>query len=507
MFVCPVETIFDMISKKLHTCIIVGSFIVTFVTADYYDEEFEKLDFYTRLERGYDGIAHDLICKLKRGRVTGTIEIIRPGDKKLVLRCDNQFTIKSCMTVVPGYKLTSTFGSSYVMTIESFNPAVDVGMWRCRDTDDDESMASVNITSAPIFKVTENELPTQKNDSDGYFIHVTGACTFPVPVCNWKIMEVGESELKNPFGLTMRTDVQMCGIDVQVTCTVQFEKTTEAFLDKYLIFSVTICHPSIPGRSITPAASPVLFFQGVSVDLSAKNVYPALNMSFDLVCTVDRHDINLTGPVEFYRKEKSGQYQKFAHVAQNASECTTRYAPDEYDIVCDTGAGNLTSHKEVYVLVILRLRAEDYTDWYCYHVSAKKASIALRLELPKPDTPPDDPQRVAGGAEGTIIALTMIVLLIAAAVPAGWILYKRRKTQPDDKQELKSETDPNSMSVVACSNMAVGVSEDELEDIEWDSSNETVDIDMDKTQNQVDNPDASKPTKQVANESDPTSWR
>ncbi|XP_041373308.1 uncharacterized protein LOC121386466 [Gigantopelta aegis] len=245
--------------------IIFVSFVVAWGVADVSSEVPLRLDIYTRSVRAYQGLPLVVTCEVKSGEVLGTVVFTRPGDKKSVLQCDNKFTTKSCTPIVGGYQLSAAWTSGYQMTVESFSLAVDEGPWSCGDSHTPSHLSTVNIRSAPIFKVTHNELPAQKNNSARYFIPVAGVCTSPVPQCKWKIMEAGKSELKNPAGVNTHTFVETCHDDEQANCTLGFYKIPDAFRGKYIIFSVMISHPSIPGNPITPAPSPVLFFPGNNV--------------------------------------------------------------------------------------------------------------------------------------------------------------------------------------------------------------------------------------------------
>ncbi|XP_041373497.1 uncharacterized protein LOC121386609 isoform X2 [Gigantopelta aegis] len=463
MFVCLVKTIFDMIFTKVH--IIIGSFVMIFVITNNSAEGFVELDIYTSIARGYKGVPHDIICEVNSGNVTGNVEFTRPGKNKLVLQCDNQFTSKSCKTVVDGYTLKIRTSSSYTMAIESFNPDVDEGVWTCHDSNDDASISSVEIVSASIFKVTDNELPTQKNDSDGYYMRVAGACTFPVPVCKWKIMEVGESFLNELEIPSAYIDQKMkpCKNDLKVTCIVKFDKTPEVFLEKYLIFSVTISHPSIPGNPITPDASPVLFFPLPSIP-----------------------------SVEPYHPDHP----------------VTPFSPDDPD--------------------------------HSHH--------------PLPALNPSDPENTTG-VDGTTVAMVIIALIIAGVVPVACLINKRRKTQKDQKQLMDKDSDPYVINVygdpdkenktddigheVSINNELDDnmlddnmlddnklddntlddntLDDNKLDDNKLDLENQTVQVknpaQIDtkttvevKTQNKVDDPSSSEPTKIIMNDSDGFAW-
>ena len=106
-----------------------------------------KLSIISSLERGYEGVPLDLTCIVLSGTVAGNIELFRPGNK-LVLICDNKFTLTSCSSIVPGYMLKDAVWRQYVMRIKSFKSKVDEGKWICRDSRRHAHRASLYITSA-----------------------------------------------------------------------------------------------------------------------------------------------------------------------------------------------------------------------------------------------------------------------------------------------------------------------------------------------------------------------
>ena len=101
--------------------------------------------------KGNDGDPFSLICRVLSGTVAGNVNFFRPGNK-LVLTCDNKFTLTSCSTVVVGYKLMNAKAAQYKMMIESFNSSFDDGIWTCRDSGGNE--ATVNISSTRMYTDT-----------------------------------------------------------------------------------------------------------------------------------------------------------------------------------------------------------------------------------------------------------------------------------------------------------------------------------------------------------------
>ena len=123
----------------------------------------------------------------------------------------------------------------------------------------------------------------------------------------------------------------------------------------------------------------VCIWTGVHVKLTTKKLFPPENEKIDLVCIVLQRGENMSGhdldgTVYFYKWNKRGKPQKFAHIVQGTSGCSSMSAPSGYHITCGKGTSDLKSQKKYYRLWIESLKKEDYTNWYCHHEKTNTTS-------------------------------------------------------------------------------------------------------------------------------------